>query len=207
PDGDLLLADIKNCRIIVLSPGPWHVIRQFGTTSSCWHNPPTSFGSPNGVFPLTDGNYLVTEINGDWINEMSLQGRVFWSVHPPGVAYPSDANEIRPGVYIVADYSAPGQIVILTKTGRVLWRFRPGGANALNHPSLAMAMPNGNILVNDDFNDRVIVVNPKTNRIVWQYGRTGTAGQAPGLLSNPDGVDLAPPYSLLMTHAKTMGLP
>jgi hypothetical protein len=25
-------------------------------------------------------------------------------------------------------------------------------------------------LVNDDYNDRVIVISPKTNRIIWQYG-------------------------------------
>ena len=49
---------------------------------------------------------------------------------------------------------------------------RPGAA-ALNHPSLALPLPNGNILVNDDYNDRVIVISPKTNRIVWQYGHAG----------------------------------
>lgn len=207
PDGDLLFADIINCRILVLSPGPFHVVRQFGTTGSCYHNPPADFGSPNGVFPMTDGDFLVTEINGDWVDEMSLQGHVLWSANPPGVAYPSDANEVSPGRYIVADYSTPGQVVIFDKTGRLLWRFAPTGAEALNHPSLAMAMPNGDILVNDDYNDRVIVIDPRTNRIVWQYGHTGVPGSGPGYLANPDGVDLAPPYSLLMTHAATMGHP
>ncbi len=84
-----------------------------------------------------------------------------------------------------------------------MWRFRPAGAAALNHPSLALPLPNGNILVNDDRNDRVIVIGTKTNRIVWQYGHDGV----PGYLDNPDGVDLAPPDSLLMTHAATMGAP
>jgi DNA-binding beta-propeller fold protein YncE len=207
PDGDLLLADIINCRILVLSPGPWNVVRQFGTTSSCYHDPPVAFGSPNGVFPMTNRNFLITEINGDWVDEMSLQGHVLWSAHPPGVAYPSDANEISPDRFLVADYSTPGQIVIFDNAGRLLWRFAPTGADALNHPSLALPLPNGDILVNDDYNDRVIVVDPQTNRIVWQYGHTGVPGGAPGYLSNPDGVDLAPPYSLLMTHAATMGHP
>jgi len=207
PDGDLLLADIVNCRILALSPGPWHVVRQFGTTSSCYHDPPVAFGSPNGVFPMTDGNFLVTEINGDWVDEMSLQGQVSWSAHPPGVAYPSDANEIGPNRYLVSDYSSPGQIVIFDSSGRLLWRFAPTGSDALNHPSLALPLPNGDLLVNDDYNDRVIVVDPVTNRIVWQYGHTGTPGTGPGYLSNPDGVDLAPPFSLLMTHAATMGHP
>jgi hypothetical protein len=53
----------------------------------------------------------------------------------------------------------------------------------------------------------VIVISPKTNRIVWQYGHDGVPGSAPGYLANPDGVDLAPPDSLLMMHAATMGTP
>ena len=138
---------------------------------------------------------------------MSLDGQVYWPAHPPGVRYPSDANEVSPGRYIVADYSYPGQVVIFSRTAQLVWRFRPAGAAALNHPSLALPLPNGNILVNDDYNDRVIVITRQTNRIVWQYGHDGVPGRAAGYLDNPDGVDLAPPDSLLMTHPATTGPP
>ena len=53
----------------------------------------------------------------------------------------------------------------------------------------------------------MIVIGPKTNRIVWQYGHAGVPGRAAGYLDNPDGVDLAPPDSLLMTHPATTGPP
>ena len=53
----------------------------------------------------------------------------------------------------------------------------------------------------------MIVIDPVTNRIVWQYGHTGVPGSAPGYLHDPDGVDLTPPDSLLITHAATMGRP
>lgn len=199
PGGALLLSDIVNCRILILAPGRWHVLKQFGTTSSCGHDPPVMFGSPNGAFPLRDGHFLITEINGDWVDEIDLHsGQVDWSTHPPGVAYPSDANQVGPDRYIVTDYSSPGQVVIFNRAGHALWRFRPLGANALNHPSLALPLPNGNILVNDDYNDRVIVIDPRTDRIVWQYGHRGVPGRAPGFLANPDGVDMAPPDSLLI---------
>jgi outer membrane protein assembly factor BamB len=199
PDGDLLLADIVNCRILDLAPGVWQVRKQLGTTAVCGHDPPALFGSPNGAFPLADGHILVTEINDDWVDELDLHGHVYWSAHPPGVAYPSDASEVTTGRYIVCDYSSPGQVVIFDRAGRALWRYRPTGANALNHPSLALPLPNGDVLVNDDYNDRVIVISPRSGRIVWQYGHRGTPGDKPGYLSNPDGVDMAPPYSLLMT--------
>lgn len=206
PGGEVLVPDILNCRILLLSAEG--IARQLGSTSvACTHDPPRQFAQPNGAFPLIDGRYLITEIRGDWVDEMSLDGHVYWSAHPPGVSYPSDANEISPGRYIVADYSYPGQVVMFSRTGHLVWRFRPAGAAALNHPSLALPLPNGNVLVNDDRNDRVIVISTKTNRIVWQYGHDGVPGSGPGYLNNPDGVDLAPPDSLLMTHAVTMGRP
>jgi len=203
PAGVLISADIKNCRIVIITPPAHTVTRVIGqTTNACEHDPPRRFGSPNGAFPMTSGHYLITEINGDWADEMSLNGQVSWSANPPGVLYPSDSNEVYPGRYLTADYSDPGQIVEFTSSGRLLWRM--GG---FNQPSLALPLPNGDILLNDDFNHRVCVVDPATHRIVWQYGHTGVAGRGPGYLSDPDGVDLVPPDSLLVTHAATMGAP
>ena len=208
PDGAVLMADIKNCRLVLVVP-PNHVpAHVYGTTTQvCLHAPPARFGSPNGAFPMTNGHYLVTEINGDWVDEMGLDGTVYGSWHPPGVSYPSDTNEVRPGVYLTVDWSSPGQIETFDGTGGLLWRFAPTGGSALDHPSLALPLPNGDVLSTDDANDRVIVVDPRTNAVVWQYGVRGQPGEAPGYLNAVDGLDLAPPYSDLSVHAKTMGLP
>jgi hypothetical protein len=205
PGGGMITADIKNCRILLLAPPGRQVHRPrrvIGTTGVCGHNPPHQFGSPNGAFPATNGSYIVTEITGDWATQMSLRGRVAWSVHPPGVAYPSDTNEVYPGRYLTADYSTAGQVVEFNRRGRLLWRFR-----GLNQPSLALPLPNGDVLVNDDYNHRVIVIDPVTNKIVWQYGHTGVPGARAGYLNDPDGVDLVPPDSMLITHGPTMGRP
>ncbi len=203
PRGAIVVADIRNCRILFITPPAHTITRIIGTTTeACQHAPPHWLGSPNGAFPLTDGRYLITEINGDWVDEMSPGGTVTWSAHPPGVAYPSDTNEVYPGRYLTADYSDPGQIVEFSRSGHLLWRL--GG---FNHPSLALPLPNGDILLNDDFDHRVCVIDPATGRIVWQYGHTGVPGRAPGYLNDPDGLDLVPPGSLVVTHAATMGEP
>jgi hypothetical protein len=110
-------------------------------------------------------------------------------------------------VYLSVDYAQPGTIMEFDSAGHVLWRFSPQGPDALNHPSLALPLPNGDVLANDDYNDRVIVVDPRTNQIVWQYGHTGTPGKRPGYLNNPDGVDLAPPYQLVRRFPNATGLP
>lgn len=196
PDGRLMIPDIRNCRVLFVRPGSSAPPAQLGTTGLCEHRPPASFGSPNGVFPIRDGRYLVTEINGDWVNAMSLNGTVSWSTHPPGVAYPSDTNEISANRYLTVDYSTPGQIVIFNRDGKPLWRYSPAGAAQLRQPSLALPLPNGDIIATDDKSHRIIVVDPRTNRVVWQYGHQGTAGKAPGYLANPDGMDLLPPNDL-----------
>jgi outer membrane protein assembly factor BamB len=202
PDGRLLIADIRNCRVLFVRPGASAPSGQLGTTGSCYHQPPAYLGSPNGVFPMRDGRYLVTEINGDWVNAMSLNGSVLWSAHPPEVAYPSDTNEISRGRYLTVDYSTPGQIVIFNRGGGALWRYRPSGAAQLSRPSLALPLPNGDVIATDDANHRIIVVDPRTNKVVWQYGHKGIAGRAPGYLANPDGMDLLPPNDLWSVRAR-----
>jgi DNA-binding beta-propeller fold protein YncE len=209
PTGSIVAADIENCRIVLLRPHLRHPIRTTGSpVEGCVHSPPRAWGSPNGAFPLEGGGTLVTEINGDWVDALSRSGRVLWSVHPPGVYYPSDSNEVRPGLYVTVGWQSPGILETFDRQGRLRWRYRPrAGAPALDHPSLALPLPNGDFLVNDDFNDRVIVIDPHTNRVVWQYGHTGVAGSAPGYLSRPDGVDLVPPAALLSRIHATIRLP
>ncbi|TAN22412.1 MAG: hypothetical protein EPN30_08735 [Actinomycetota bacterium] len=208
PNGNMISADIKNCRLLYLSPSSLEPVHIYGeTTTYCYHQPPLRFGSPNGMFPMANGDWLVTEINGDWVDEMTPDGQIKFSVHPPGITYPSDSNEVSPGTFLTAAYTKPGVIEEFNQSGTLTWRFAPTGTQALNQPSIAIPLPNGDILATDDWNHRVIVVDPKTNKIVWQYGHTGVSGTQPGYLNKPDGVDLAPPYSLMMTHAATVGIP
>lgn len=199
PDGSIVLADIKNCRLLVLSPPSQRPAEALGSpVQGCIHDPPRTWASPNGAFPLQGGGVLVTEINGAWVDALTATGRLLWSTHPPGVYYPSDSNEVRPGLYVTVGWQSPGILETFDREGRLHWRYSPrAGASPLDHPSLAEPLPNGDFLLTDDFNDRVIVIDPRTNRIVWQYGHTGMPGRAPGYLSRPDGVDLAPPAALL----------
>lgn len=205
PSGSILLADIKNCRLLLLRPPSHQPAQAVGSPyRGCYHDPPRAWGSPNGAFPLQNGGSLVTEINGDWVDALSPSGRLLWSTHPPGVSYPSDSNEVRPGLYVTVGWQNPGVLETFDRAGGLRWRYRPrSGDPPLNQPSLAEPLPNGDFLVTDDFNDRVIVIDPHTNRIVWQYGHTGVPGLAPGYLSRPDGVDLVPPAALLSRlHAR-----
>src|SRR5262249_32395721 len=151
-----------------------------------------TFGPVNGDTPLRDGGLLVSEIVGHWVDEIGPGGGLRWSVQAP-VRYPSDPQLLPHARILVADYSRPGQIVIMNRFGRLLWRYGPeSGPGALTHPSLALPLPNGNIAVNDDYRDRVVVIDPRTNRIVWQYGHTDLPSRLHGFLNTPDGLDFVP---------------
>ena len=191
-DGVVTVADIRNCRILFLSQAGT-IVRQYGRTGVCVHDPPTTFASPNGDTPLADGGMLVTEIGGSHIVRLNARGALVFDLTAPWVAYASDAQLLSDGSVLLADYSSPGGIVRVSATGRLLWRYTPAqAADVLNHPSLAIMLPNGLIAANDDWNHRVVLIDPLRQTIVWQYGVTGVAGAAPGYLDVPDGIDFRP---------------
>lgn len=195
--GVVTVADIYNQRILFISRKTKQIIKQYGQTRVSYHNPPTTYAAPNGDFPGPNGGMLVTEINGSYVDLLSAQGKLVYTLHVPfphvNAPYPSDANFTPHGNIIVASYSSPGEIVKLSPTGKILWDyFFPSGPQSLDNPSLAYELKNGMVVVNDDDHNRVIVIDPKTNKIVWQYGHTGVVGSAYGYLNDPDGTDFLP---------------
>jgi hypothetical protein len=190
PDGSFTVADAYNCRILFVKAG--RILHEYGKAEVCRHDPPRYFGAVNGDTPVPGGGVLVSEIPGNWIDEIGPQGRLVFSVRAP-VSYPSDPQPLPGGRVLVADYANPGHILIINHAGKVLWRYGPTqGQGRLDHPSLAMGLPNGDIAVNDDYRDRVLVIDPRTKEIVWKYGHTDAPGTAYGYLNTPDGMDFIP---------------
>jgi outer membrane protein assembly factor BamB len=201
-DGTIAVADPKNCRVLVLSRAG-KVVHQIGTVGSCEHHPPTMLGSPNGDTPLADGNLLISEINGSWIDEYTRTGRLRWSAQLP-IGYPSDPQQIAKDRYLVADYEHPGAIVVFDRAGKILWTWRPmSGPDELDRPSLVELLPSGAYLLNDDYRNRLVAVDPTTGAMVWQYGKVDVAGTAPGLLNTPDGFDVLRANGVTPTHSMT----
>ena len=208
-NGQVVVADDVNCRLLVINPDK-SVAHQIGTNNVCQHDPPNYLGSPNGDTPLADGNILISEINGSWIDEYTPTGQLVWTVQLPSVAYVSDPQQIGSDLYLVSDYSNPGanghlgQIVEFNREGQILYRYAPSsGPGELNRPSLTELLPSGVFMSNDDYRDRMIAVDPATQALVWQYGVTDTPGTAPGMLNIPDGFDVLYPGGVTPTHLPT----
>ena len=203
-DGTITVADASNNRILFLSPSG-QVVGQIGTGAAA-HDPPTSSDYPNGDTPLVDGNILVSEINGSWVDEYTRSGQLVWTVHIPTVNYPSDPQQLGPDLYLMTDYDPPaeGKVLTFTRAGATPWVYDvPSGDAMLKKPSLAERLPNGLIMVNDDYRNRVVVIDPALDQIVWQYGITDVSGTTPGMLSIPDGFDNLLADGTTPTHPQT----
>ena len=201
-NGQITVADAVNCRVLVINASGT-VAHQIGTDGVCVHHPPASIGSPNGDTPLPDGNLLISEINGSWVSEFTRSGKLVWTAQLP-ISYPSDPQQLGPDRYLIADYASRGQILEFNRVGRILYRYHPAsGPGRLNHPSLAELLPSGVFMVNDDFNNRMVAIDPATGALVWQYGVTGRHGTGPGRLHTPDGFDLLLPDGSTPTHRTT----
>ncbi|HVC77658.1 MAG TPA: hypothetical protein VND96_14190 [Candidatus Micrarchaeaceae archaeon] len=188
PDGRVMTADIKNCRILFISPNKRTT--QLGHTDVCYHNPASGyFSSPNGDIPSADyKQVVVTEIGGSWVDVFTLPSLHFeYSFRSPA-QYPSDAILQPDGTFLITDYISPGAVYRVDRHGHVLWKYSKG----LDHPSIAIGLPNGYVCISDDSGDRVLIVDPKTNTIKWQYGMKNSPGRTAGHLYIPDGLDFRP---------------
>ena len=191
PDGNVTIADIGNCRVIVVSPAR-KIVRQYGRTDQCLADP-GYYDEPDGATPLPNGNILISAIVSRRISEVTPDGRIVYSFVGPAL-YPSDANPTWRGTIIVADYLPNGVIYELGRTGQVLWQYGPFSPlnsqhRDLDRPSLAVMLPNGNVIASDDYHHRIVVIDKQSQEIVWQYGHTGIFGDGPDYLYAPDGLD------------------
>jgi hypothetical protein len=169
----------------------------------CAHAPPHDIGSPNGDTPLANGDLLVSEITGTRVSEYTPAGHLVWSRVLP-ISYPSDPQQLGPDRYLIADYASPGQILEFNRAGKILYRYDvTSGPGKLDHPSLVEQLPSGVLMVNDDYRNRMVAIDPATRALVWQYGVTDHAGTALGQLRIPDGFDLMMAGGATPTHPQT----
>jgi len=149
---------------------------------------------------MSNGGTVITETGDAHVDLLSAAGTLVGSLRVPGgFKLPESVNETSSGDLIAVDHTHPGAVEIFTTAGKVLWSYRDlSGAGELRDPAVAYVLPkNGDVIVSDEYHDRVIVIDHKTKKIVWQYGRTGVPGGGSGYLDVPVGLDFVTPNSLL----------
>ena len=161
-DGNILISDQFNNRVIEVDPNTHEVIWQFGDGSSV--------AGPHSVVSVNDAQRVgpLTLIAG---------------TGAPAGSEPTCPNGcpdnrvmlVNPAGHIVWQYGQAG--------------VSGSGFDQLNTPVQNTWLPNHHVLITDQVNERVIEVTRQKN-IVWQYGQTGVSGDGFDQLNNPNSAEL-----------------
>ena len=171
--GNVLIADQSNGRVIEVTPKGQIV----------WH-----FGrGPN----MCDASSIVGTNDTQRVGKLTLMA---------GTGVPLGADVLHPGFSCTDN-----RVLLVNEDGKIVWRYGQfgvtgSGPNELSVPVQDTFLPNGDVLITDQSNERIIEVKPsKTGvggTIVWQYGTTGVAANPAdpeaNQLNNPNSAELLP---------------
>jgi len=166
-DGNTLIADTNNNRVLVVTPAG-----KVAFTSDAWGggtgrlSDGTHLAYPNDAHLLEDGTLLVTDRNNDRALCATVDGRVTWQF-AHAVHHPHNADPLPNGNVLLCD-SDGRRVIEVNRSGTMVWCYGDGRPETLCWPRDADRLPNGNTLITDSQNSRVIEVTP-AGRIAWQY--------------------------------------
>jgi outer membrane protein assembly factor BamB len=169
--GHILIADQYNNRVVEVDRATHKVVWSFGDGSDV--------AGPHSVVGVNDAERIgpVTLISGTGT--------------PPGA----------PGCSDTVNGCPDNRVFIVDRQGTILWQYGQAGVagsgdNQLNTPVQAAFLsgfpghPGFHVIIADQANQRIIVVGIFSGKIVWQYGTTGTAGNGPNQLNNPNSAEV-----------------
>jgi hypothetical protein len=201
PNGDILITDQGNARIIEVNRGK-QIVWQQGQTgvAGAMYN---QLNNPNSAELLDNGNILIADEGNNRVIEVTRKHNIVWhygSVNGPQLSAPAFASRLANGNTLICD-GGNNRVVEVTSGGQVVFTYytnaRPGSV-ANPAPSRAVRLANSNTLISDQFNDQVIEIDPNGN-IVWSYGQIGVAGNGFNELNAPYDAKVVGDYTGL-TH-------
>ena len=221
-DGNTLIAEFGNHRVIEVTPTgdmEWH----YGTEGLAGSGP-GELDCPVDAERLASGNTLITDSKNHRVIEVDTGGNIVWQYGngTPGaginqLSYPMDAERLASGNTLITDEHNCRIIEVITSdydtakensgfsAESIEWQYGTtgvsgSGANELNFPKEADRLANGNTLIADYRNHRVVEVNA-SGGIVWQYGTGSPDEPGSGLneLNNPTDAERLPNGNTLIT--------
>jgi hypothetical protein len=215
PNGHVLITDQSNERIIEVNLDK-QIVWQYGTTGMIG-NGPNQLNNPNCAELLENGDILICDENNNRAIEVTREGKIVWqygsgdpmvNVPVSGVAF---ASRLKNGHTLITD-SNHARIVEIDQDKNPVWEYltntdpnsnQRGGTGPL--PTRAVRLKNGNTLISDQYNHRVIEVT-HDKQIARIFGKINTLGYntvsvAGGGLNSPydakrigDYTGLTPPF-------------
>ena len=167
--GNVLISDQFNNRVIEVDRDK-HIVWSFGSGDPTLCNP-----GPGAIIGLNDAERI-----GDGLTLLA------------GTGIPAGASSFMPNGCV------DNRVIVVNESGHIVWQYGQAGVtgsgpNELSVPVFAIQLPNHNIMIVDQSNERVIEVDKKTKQVVFSYG-----GPTSTLLNNPNSVEQLPNGHLLI---------
>lgn len=192
--GHYLLIDIEGKRLLEID-NHRNIVWSMGKDILTESNIELQF--PRDVVRLANRNTLITDYSMNRIVEITPSGRIFWEYNPKHSPENRLVNPVRATAnglnHIMIVDQGRHRLIEVNKGSDILMQYGQSdtagiGDGMLNMPSDAQRLVNGNILITDTGNHRVIELEDW--KIVWQYGNpenleSGGYGSDPGFLSYP----------------------
>ena len=160
----------------------------------------------NGDCFNAKGNILITDQFNNRVIEINPRTNgIAWSFGsgdptlcnpgPGSIIAPNDAERLSGGFTLLAGTGSStcsdNRVIVVDQAGNIVWQYGQAGVagigdNQLNVPVFAVQLPNRNILITDQANNRIIEVDRTTRKVVWSYGPTS----GPGALNNPNSAEM-----------------
>ncbi len=143
------------------------------------------------------GNILITDQFNNRVIEIDRAGNIVWQFgNGPGdhsanaITGTNDAERVG-SLTLMSGTGTPAgtttyckdgcsdnRVLLVDQAGGIVWQYGQFGVtgfgpNQLNTPVQNTFLPNGNVLITDQGNERIIEVQRSDNSIVWQYGQNG----------------------------------
>jgi outer membrane protein assembly factor BamB len=158
------------------------------------------------------GNLLISDQFNNRVIEVTPKGDIAWSfgtggpsqcaAGPGTVIAPNDVERLAKGWTLIAGTgtaSCPdNRVLIVDRAGQILFQYGQAGVagsgpNQLNTPVFAAQTPDGDILITDQGNNRILRVSLR-GVIRYQYG----PASGPGALNAPNSAELLPDGHVLI---------
>lgn len=185
----------------------------------------TAFSKAQGTGKFNQpGNILITDQFNNRVIEIDPNGNIVWQfgngpddIAANAIVGTNDAERVgnltlMSGTGIPAGVTknckksgcTDNRVLLVDQGGNIVWQYGQFhvtgfGPNQLNTPVQNTFLPNGNVLITDQGNQRIIEVRLIDNSIVWQYGENGVVGIGPNQLSNPNAAELLANGNILIS--------
>ncbi len=178
PNHNIMVVDQGNNRVIEIDKSSKHIVWSYGPKSG-----PGALNNPNSAELLPNGHILIGDENNNRVIEITRSGSIVWQYNQ-GLSAAAFASRLPNGNTLITD-SSHSRILEVTPSKHIVFEYFTNSdatSGSAPLPTNAVQLANGSISIADQFNHRVLIVNPT---IQFQYGTVNVPGNGAGQLDGP----------------------